>query len=71
MFSKLIDRFSSNLGLSPAEAIKSELVKKLCTDLINGQVVVIDSAQSKYLSLHLNLEQIQKKSTELNNNTFR
>ena len=71
MFSKLIDRFSSNLGLSPAEAIKSELVKKLCTDLIHGQVVVIDSAQSKYLSLHLNLEQIQKKSTELNNNTFR
>ena len=71
MFSKLIDRFSSNLGLSPDEAIKSELVKKLCTDLINGQVVVIDSAQSKYLSLHLDLEQIQKKSTELNNNTFR
>ena len=71
MFSKLIDRFSSNLGLSPEEAIKSELVKKLCTDLIHGQVVVIDSAQSKYLSLHLNLEQIQEKPTELNNNTFR
>jgi hypothetical protein len=71
MFSKLIDRFSSNLGLSPEEAIKSELVKKLCTDLINGQVVVIDSAQSKYLSLPLNLEQIQEKPTELNNHTFR
>jgi len=71
MFKELIDRFSANLGLSPDEAIKSELVKKLCSDLINGQVVVIDSAQSKYLSLHLNLEQIQKKSTELNNNTFR
>ena len=71
MFSKLIDRFSSNLGLSPEEAIKSELVKKLCSDLIHGQVVVIDSSESKYLSLHLNLEQIQKKSTELNNNTFR
>jgi hypothetical protein len=71
MFSKLIDRFSSNLGLSPEEAIKSELVKKLCTDLINGQVVVIDSSQSKYLSLHLNLEQIQEKPTELNNHTFR
>ena len=71
MFNKLIDRFSSNLGLSPDEAIKSELVKKLCTDLINGQVIVIDSSQSKYLSLHLNLEQIQKKSTELNNNSFR
>jgi hypothetical protein len=71
MFKNLIDRFSSNLGLSPDEAIKSELVKKLCTDLINGQVVVIDSAQSKYLSLPLNLEQIQEKPTELNNHTFR
>ena len=71
MFNELIDRFSSNLGLSPVEAIKSELVKKLCADLIHGQVVVIDSSESKYLSLHLNLEQIQKKSTELNNNTFR
>jgi hypothetical protein len=71
MFKNLIDRFSSNLGLSPDEAIKSELVKKLCTDLINGQVVVIDSAQSKHQSLHLNLEQIQEKPTELNNNTFR
>ena len=71
MFKNLINRFSSNLGLSPDEAIKSELVKKLCTDLINGQVVVIDSAQSKYLSLPLNLEQIQEKPTELNNNTFR
>ena len=71
MFNELIDRFSSTLGLSPDDAIKSELVKKLCSDLINGQVVVIDSAQSKYLSLHLNLEQLQKKSTELNNNTFR
>ena len=71
MFNELIDRFSTNLGLSPDEAIKSELVKKLCSDLVHGQVVVIDSSQSNYLSLHLNLEQIQKKSTELSNDTFR
>jgi len=65
MFNDLIDRFGSNLGLSPEEAMKSDLVKKLCSALVHGQLVVIDSNQSKLLTF--DLEEIQQNSTELPN----
>ena len=65
MFNDLIDRFGSNLGLSPEEAMKSDLVKKLCSALVHGQLVVIGSNQSK--SLTFDIEEIQQNSTELPN----
>ena len=47
MFNNLVSRFGLNLGLTEEEAIKSELVKKLCTQIIHGQIVVIDSNREK------------------------
>ena len=47
MFNNLVSRFGLNLGLTEEEAIKSELVKKLCAQIIHGQIVVIDSNRDK------------------------
>ena len=47
MFNNLVSRFGLNLGLTEEEAIKSELVKKLCAQTIHGQIVVIDSNREK------------------------
>ena len=47
MFNNLVTRLGLNLGLTEEEAIKSELVKKLCAQIIHGQIVVIDSNREK------------------------
>ena len=47
MFNNLVSRFGLNLGLTKEEAMKSELVKKLCAEVILGHVVVIDSNREK------------------------
>ena len=69
MFNELIERFGSTLGLSPKEAIQSELIKKLCSDLINGQVVVINSKQNK--PINLNINQVHQNSAETLNDSAR
>lgn len=69
MFNELIERFGSTLGLSPKEAIQSELIKKLCSDLINGQVVVINSKQNK--PINLNINQVHQNSAETLNDSDR
>ena len=51
MFNKVIARLGSKLGLKEEEAIKSDLVKKLCSDLIHGHVVIINSAQKKFFTV--------------------
>ena len=53
MFQELIDRISTNLGLTMEEALQSELVKKLCMDLVNGKVIVIVSKEGKISSMEL------------------
>ncbi len=50
MFNNLVTRFGLNLGLTEQEAIKSELVKKLCAQIVYGQIVVIDSNHDKISS---------------------
>ena len=69
MFNELIERFGSTLGLSPKEAIQSELIKKLCSDLINGQVVVINSKQKK--PINLNINDVHQNSAETLNDSDR
>ncbi|MDG0963957.1 MAG: hypothetical protein P8P49_01490 [Opitutales bacterium] len=69
MFNELIERFGSTLGLSPKEAIQSELIKKLCSDLINGQVVVINSKQKK--PINLNINEVHQNSAETLNDSDR
>ncbi len=69
MFNELIERFGSTLGLSPKEAIQSELIKKLCSDLINGQVVVINSIQKK--PINLNINEVHQNSAETLNDSDR
>ncbi len=64
MFNELIERFGSNLGLSPEQAIKSELVIKLCSDLIHGQVVVTNSNQNKSMDLNFNIKKIDQNFTK-------
>lgn len=69
MFKELIERFGSTLGLSPKETMDSELVKKLCSDLINGQVVVINSKQN--MPINLDTNQIHNNSAKTLNDTDR
>mgnify|MGYP006179194017 FL=1 len=62
MFDKLINRFGSNLGLSEKEAIRSDLVKKLCSDLIHGHVVVINSNQKKFFTVNTSTNNTKRDS---------
>tara|TARA_B100000963_G_C22510010_1_gene617900 strand:+ start:301 stop:516 length:216 start_codon:yes stop_codon:yes gene_type:complete len=52
MFNNLVTRLGLNLGLTEEEAIKSELVKKLCVQIIYGQIVVIDSNRENVSSFN-------------------
>ena len=71
MFNDLNERFGSNLGLSPEQAIKSELVLKLCSDSIHGQVVVINSNQNKSMDLNFNIKKIDQNFTKALNGSER
>jgi hypothetical protein len=62
MFDKLINRFGSNLGLSEKEAIRSDLVKKLCSDLIHGHIVVINSNQKKSFTVNTSTNNTKRDS---------
>jgi hypothetical protein len=65
MFQELIDRISTNLGLTMEEALQSELVKKLCMDLVNGKVIVIVSKEGKISSMELESEKNELIETQL------
>ena len=65
MFQELIDRISTNLGLTMEEALQSELVKKLCMDLVNGKVIVIVSKEGKISSMELESEKSELFETQL------
>lgn len=65
MFQELIDRISTNLGLTMEEALQSELVKKLCMDLVNGKVIVIVSKKGKISSMELESEKSELIETQL------
>jgi len=65
MFQELIDRISTNLGLTMEEALQSELVKKLCMDLVNGKVIVIVSKEGKISSMELESEKSELTETQL------
>ena len=65
MFQELIDRISTNLGLTMEETLQSELVKKLCMDLVNGKVIVIVSKEGKISSMELESEKSELIETQL------
>jgi hypothetical protein len=64
MFNELIERFGSNLGLSPEEAIKSDLILNLCSDLVYGQIVIIESIHTDSLDMDFNIKKIDQNLTE-------
>ena len=70
MFQELIDRISTNLGLTMEEALQSELVKKLCMDLVNGKVIVIVSKEGKISSMELEPEQSELIETQLDRTSW-
>jgi hypothetical protein len=51
MFNKLIDRLGTTLNMSPDEALRSDFIKKLCTDLILGHVVVVDTKRNNVFAI--------------------
>ena len=53
MFPQILDRMSLILGLSKEEVLHSDLVKELCADLVNGQVIVINSEKRKFSSIEI------------------
>jgi len=48
VFNQIIDRFGELCGLTPNEALKSDLIKKISLDLIEGKVVIIDFKDCKF-----------------------
>ena len=51
MFTQVVDRIGAILVLTKEEALRSELVKEFCMDLINGQLLIINSEKKKFSSL--------------------
>jgi len=53
VFAQIIDRIGTILGLTKEEALRSELVKEFCMDLINGQLLIINSGKKKFSSIEI------------------
>lgn len=51
MFYDLIDRLGTNLNLNTDEALESGFVRELCTDLINGHIVVVDTNRNQVFAI--------------------
>lgn len=51
MFTQIVDRIGAILGLTKEEALRSELVKEFCMELINGQLLIINSEKKKFSSI--------------------
>jgi len=47
MFECIIDRMAENLGIPKKDALRSNLIKKLCIELLNNQAVIINSRNNK------------------------
>lgn len=60
MFQNLIDRLGTNLKLPPDEALKSELIKGLCSNLIHGHVVVVDTNRNEVFAIKDDTEILEK-----------
>ena len=60
MFQNLIDRLGTNLKLPPDEALKSELIKGLCSNLIHGHVVVVDTNRNEVFAIKDDREILEK-----------
>ena len=53
MFTQIVDRIGAILGLTKEEALRSELVKEFCMDLMNGQLLIINSEKKKFSSIEI------------------
>ena len=51
MFTQIVDRIGTILGLTKEEALRSELVKEFCMDLVNGHLLIINSEKKKFSSI--------------------
>lgn len=71
MFNNLVTRLGLNLGLTEEEAIKSELVKELCVQIIHGQIVVIDSNRGKISAFNPEIIVEPNNSVESYNDSLR
>ena len=60
MFQNLIDRLGTNLKLPPDEALKSELIKGLCSNLVHGHVVVVDTNRNEVFAIKDDTEILEK-----------
>jgi len=54
VFTQIVDRIGAILGLTKEEALRSELVKEFCMDLMNGQLLIINSEKKKFFPSKMN-----------------
>ena len=53
MFTQIVVRIGTILGLTKEEALRSDLVKEFCMDLLNGQLLIINSEKKKFSSIEI------------------
>ena len=53
MFTQIVYRIGTILGITKEEALRSELVKELCIDLVNGHLLIINSDKKKFSSIEI------------------
>ena len=53
MFTLIVDRIGAILGLTKEEALRSDLVKEIFMDLVNGHLLIINSEKKKFSSIEI------------------
>ena len=64
MFLQIVDRIGSILGLTREEALRYSLVKELCMDLMNGQLLIINSEKKKFSSIEIDAHSADQSASQ-------
>jgi hypothetical protein len=60
MFECIIDRMAENLGIPKKDALRSNLIKKLCLELVRDQTIIINSSNNTIFLKSACNDKIQK-----------
>ena len=64
MFTQIVDRIGAILGLTKEEALRSELVKEFCMELINGQLLIINSEKKKFSFIEIDAHSADQSASQ-------
>ena len=64
MSTQVVDWIWIILGLTKEEALRSDLVKEFCMDLLNGQLLIINSEKKKFSSIEIDAHSADQSASQ-------